>query len=421
MQKSVVLVVIEVTFTVFVLTFDGHSETQAMPQFGRKYGVSCAVCHTSPPRLNETGYKFRAAGFRFPYEIGKGASSEHKFDILNYTGARVQVRYDASRSQTGAVTSNSDTLRLQALEWYALTGAWGKYISSNIKLTFTPTESSAAHFERAYVKANAGYAKRFFGVRAGIMQPFDGYGASDSPATISRPFIQSRPANFNQSTFFTSWGFDQTGVEVGYDVGRTSVRASVLKGLVVSRRNNQFVASAAQGAGLSSRPAFAADGSADYQLFINHILHPSGGGVSFEYYHGDLSLPIANTTDSFRNNFNRTALYGSYPVAKRLHLFTGAQLGRDRTVGRERFSSVGAFAEAFVPFRGLSSAGIRYDWFDPACNRSDNEVHGLTAYVNTWFYQQFRLVTEYQRRNTKRGSSPEQKDDAFQARFIFIK
>lgn len=143
--------------------------------------------------------------------------------------------------------------------------------------------------------------------------------------------------------------------------------------------------------------------------------------MTFQYYRGDLSLPAANTTGSFRNNFNRTALYGSYPVAKRLHLFAGAQRGRDRLIGGGRFSSGGAFAEAAVPFRDLSSVGVRYDWFDPARSRADNEVRGLTAYVNAWFYQQLRIVAEYQRRNTKRGSSPEQIDDAFQTRFIFIK
>lgn len=48
------------------LIIGDQNNAKAMPMFGRKYGVSCAVCHTSPPRLNETGYKFRAAGFRFP-------------------------------------------------------------------------------------------------------------------------------------------------------------------------------------------------------------------------------------------------------------------------------------------------------------------------------------------------------------------
>ena len=43
---------------------------QAMPNFARRYDLPCVVCHTVIPRLNETGFKFRAAGFRMPAEIG---------------------------------------------------------------------------------------------------------------------------------------------------------------------------------------------------------------------------------------------------------------------------------------------------------------------------------------------------------------
>ena len=49
----------------------GLPVANAMPLFARKYGVPCSTCHTTIPRLNETGYKFRAAGFRLLEEIGK--------------------------------------------------------------------------------------------------------------------------------------------------------------------------------------------------------------------------------------------------------------------------------------------------------------------------------------------------------------
>src|SRR6266545_4055801 len=64
----------------------------AMPNFARKLGVPCSTCHTTIPRLNETGYKYRAAGFRFPDDIGK--SDEKKFELGDYFSARAQARYD---------------------------------------------------------------------------------------------------------------------------------------------------------------------------------------------------------------------------------------------------------------------------------------------------------------------------------------
>src|SRR5712691_11366979 len=83
-------------------------DAQAVPAFARKFVVSCAACHTTPPRLNETGYRFRAAGFRWPEAIGSKAREE-RFDILDYMSARIQVRYSANRSKTGlSAASTSD-------------------------------------------------------------------------------------------------------------------------------------------------------------------------------------------------------------------------------------------------------------------------------------------------------------------------
>ena len=56
--------------TVYLFRCLNPTPAKAMPMFSRKLGVPCETCHTTIPRLNETGYKFRAAGFRFP-EIGR--------------------------------------------------------------------------------------------------------------------------------------------------------------------------------------------------------------------------------------------------------------------------------------------------------------------------------------------------------------
>jgi hypothetical protein len=40
------------------------SIAEATPQFARTYRVDCSYCHTAPPRLNERGLRFVAAGYR---------------------------------------------------------------------------------------------------------------------------------------------------------------------------------------------------------------------------------------------------------------------------------------------------------------------------------------------------------------------
>lgn len=120
-------------FGVLVALVIAEPDAMSMPMFARKLGVSCHFCHTTPPRLNEAGYQFRAAGFRLPYMIGK--DDKHPFRFFDYSSARVQVTHRATRSQSGSLINNVTELRFQALELYPLTGSWGRHLSSNAKFT----------------------------------------------------------------------------------------------------------------------------------------------------------------------------------------------------------------------------------------------------------------------------------------------
>src|SRR6058998_3632160 len=123
----------------------------AMPNFARKYGVPCGTCHTTIPRLNETGYKFRAAGFRLLEEIGK--SEDKKFELGDYFAARLQARYDTqvTNQPNGAAVANvinnvpgprttTNALSFQEFTLYPLTGSWGKYFGSLAELSTSPED-----------------------------------------------------------------------------------------------------------------------------------------------------------------------------------------------------------------------------------------------------------------------------------------
>ncbi len=55
---------------VLALTSVASSAT-AMPNFARREGFSCTVCHTTIPRLTRFGYEYRNSGFRTPNLIGE--------------------------------------------------------------------------------------------------------------------------------------------------------------------------------------------------------------------------------------------------------------------------------------------------------------------------------------------------------------
>jgi hypothetical protein len=400
-----------------------------MPMFARKLGVPCATCHTSPPRLNETGYQFRAAGYRMPQEIGK--SGEKKpFNFFDYNGVRLQARYDATRARTGPDAPHANNFNLFAAELYAFTGAWGKYFSSNIKATIYPEKSydTEDHLRvEGNIKATVGNEKRFFEIRAGVPHPMEGFGASDVTITDTRPYLQEQAANFNQTTFFTPWSFHQSGVTFGYYQGRTAVRALLLSGVRLHDDDHELDPFGRKEPFTDSSPISKHSG-VDFQLLVNRILHFNGGGVTLYYYHGNMNIPIINpdgtfqTDRAFRNNFDRVAFYASYPVAKRLTLLGGILRGRDDIATGGGFTSLGAYTEAAVPvINELTHAGIRFDWFDPARIKSGNEVYGVTTYLNLWVRSQFRFVVEYQRRERRLAPLPNKKDNLFQTRLIFIK
>jgi hypothetical protein len=392
------------------------TQAAAMPNFSRKLGVPCATCHTTIPRLNETGYRFRAAGWRLPDDIGKPETAP--FNFGDYFAGRIQARYDASRTEIGPLSSHSSQLRFHELTLYPLTGSFEKYFSALVELSFLPEES--AEVENAYVRFDKGSSSRFVQGRFGIFHPFEGFGGSDRPIAISRPYFQTSAANFDQSTFFTPWGFDQAGLEGGVDFGRTSVRATIFNGLMVAEEEGVFRAFPAQGGPISKPAGLPSSNTPDFQLFANHVLHPEGGGVSAYYYHGNLDLPVGTSGNVFQNTFDRFAVYGSYPVVPKLLVLGGVETGRDDTVAGPRFSSRGAFVEADVPFHRFATAGARYDWFDPARNKSDNEIRGIFAFVNIPFQNGLQFIAEYQHKNTQRGINPDRTDDIFQIRFIFI-
>lgn len=400
----------------FLWTTGVFTNASAMPMFARKLGMSCDACHTTIPKLNENGYRFRAAGWRLPSEIGK--PEDKAFNLGDYNSARIQARYDGTRTDIGPVSSHRSQFTFHEFTFYPMTGSFDKYYSSLVELSFLPEDH--AEIENGYLRIDVGNDDRFFETRFGIFHPFEGYGASDRPISINRPYLQTNAANFNQTTFFTPWGFDQAGAEVGVDYKRSSLRATAFNGLVVNEEDRAFKAFPAQGGGLPKSTNLPSANTPDFQLFANQRLTDDGGGVSFFYYHGNLDLPIGTAGDIFQNAYDRVAVYGSYPVVPKVTLLGAYQWGRDHLAAAGTFSSRGAFGEVDVPLHQYATAGLRYDWFDPAHDKPDNEVRGIVGFVNVPLQNGFQLIGEYQNKRTLRGVNPDRKDNIFQIRLIYI-
>ncbi|MBI5463382.1 MAG: hypothetical protein HY966_00335, partial [Ignavibacteriales bacterium] len=252
---------------------------------------------------------------------------------------------------------------------YPITGAFGKSYSSLVEMSFLPDE--AAEVENAYVRYNKMAGNNMLSVRAGIFHPFEGYGASDRPFSLSRPLFQTNAANNTASTLFKPWGYDQVGIELGYSMEHTHARLSVFNGILPT-------AKPAQGGSLSKGSGDPSRDAKDVQLTITHALTDDGGAITGYAYVGSLDLPGPSLT---KNTFQRYAIYASYPISNALVL-GGFQNGSDSPTGGSTFSNQGFFGEADYNLSELFWIGAWYDSFDPSTAKSDNEVSAITAFAN---------------------------------------
>ena len=78
---------------------------RAMPNFARREGVDCTLCHTTIPRLNRFGYEYRNAGYRQPTSIGDPKQKDLP-DLTTMIVGRLQTQPEFIRTRTAGTTTN---------------------------------------------------------------------------------------------------------------------------------------------------------------------------------------------------------------------------------------------------------------------------------------------------------------------------
>lgn len=410
------MVITAATLVAFWAIWSFHNDLTAMTQFARKTGLECTSCHTVIPKLTEMGYRYRAAGFRMPDEIQ--SKPEYK-ELGQFFSFRIQNRIDFKHKTASGKTTNQFQLTNHELTIYPATGAFAKQLASEVEVSWAADEP--LEFENAYVRWVSGTEEGFWSTRLGIFHPFEGYGASDRPVSLARPLFQVSSANYTQNTFFTLWEIDQFGLEAAYNLRRTTFAGTVFNGLFFTGDGLE----PAKGGGLQKPAGLRSQNTKDYQLVVNQLLTDNGGGVSAVYYRGTVDLPITDTT-FFQNNFQRAALYGSYPVTDKVVLLLGGALGMDQYYNpatgstKGRFGSGGGFGEIDLYAHPRATLAGRFDWFDPSDRKKNNEVWAATGAINVPFNNGFQLIWQYQHKQTKVSSPPEKKEDNVQLRAIMI-
>lgn len=205
----------------------------AIPVFARKYGVNCTMCHSSYPRLNDLGVRFRNNGYRMP---GLADVEKTVLDSPVPVALRTSAGYNYELTRNSLETPAPDkrnTLELNGLDLLAA-GLLGRKIG--FFMVYTPTiaeQRGIAGQEASLEMANLVFSELFgstFGLRVGRFEP--AYAAFSVKRQLSVSPYDIYSYSFEGGPTFSD---TQTGLEVA---GRIAGPVRIVAGLVEGSATN---------------------------------------------------------------------------------------------------------------------------------------------------------------------------------------
>jgi hypothetical protein len=395
------------------------SPASALPQWARRYGVSCTVCHASVPQLNSTGYKFRVAGYRMPDEIGNDAKISNYGDIMSVR-AREQYKITApSTDSTGKKTQATNGFSNPGLGIYPLYGAFGKYWGAASEVDFSAGNTAATKGTVGGVSMNTANLRAtipvtpdsFVTVRSGLISNFEGYGAADRGVGLLSPgwkptASQIQPGGTKSFTYLGTT-FSGEGVELGYNWKDTHASVQMTNGY------NSFNGSANQGEDNHLK---------DFSLYVNQMIGESA--LSAFYYNGKTGYsydPTVNVQSiggaeaastpgsaTWINNYERAAVYGTLKILKneKLSLLAGFAEGKDHMInktthnGADQFNSYGMFAQAQSVLHEHLTAALAYGTMRASTRAAGNRSSDWTVSVAVPV-ENAKFALDYQNKRTQ--------------------
>jgi len=416
------------------------TDSNAMPNFARKYGLQCSTCHTQVPKLNRLGFSFRVAGYRMPEEIGQEVDKPNMGDLF---AARIQMqeKTTSGTKASGAPVQSTDQMTFYEATLYPLTGSWGSNFGSLVELSMASGEGF--EIENAYVRGVSGDATNgWWSGKIGVMHPQEGFGAADRPIGNNRPLIQKSTATGNP---FYLWNIDEMAAEVGYYWPKTgtNLSARLSNGVIWMPDGNQAVADPAQGGALTKDQNAPGANQKNWQIVLNQYVNDDSG-FSLYYYKGIIPFGDTAYVDGTgapqtytANNFTRLAVYANwYVMPNKLNLLAGWLAGNDtlddpsltgymrdgKTVkGTDVGKSAGYYVEADYHVDSKLAMGVRHDAFDPSENVAHNSQTANSIFVNYQPVHNIQLIADLVRKTTEAGATAgDNTDNQFVGRMIFI-
>jgi len=146
----------------------------AVPVFARKYGTNCTMCHSSVPRLNDFGQRYRANGYRMP---DREEEERTVLDSPPPFAARTGVGFlydDLDRRAEASGGSDASTFQLTGLDLFSA-GLLGRHVGYlAVYVPPIPDGPGLAAQEGTLEMASlvfSGFAGPWLNVRVGRFEP----------------------------------------------------------------------------------------------------------------------------------------------------------------------------------------------------------------------------------------------------------
>lgn len=370
---------------ILFLFFLSLSPLFSMPMFNRKYKAECMMCHAAVPRLNATGYEFKAAGYRMPWEIGQEQDdSVFQFGNFNAFVSVVNAQYQSSLNNP-----RPDNLQFNAqeLDVHPMTGSWKKNWGSGFEGDLLP--DGTVSFNQGFITYTLGESSFFATLQAGMVPNYLGFGVLDRPIAVSTPLLLSMSAaNPSQNTLFT-WANPRAAGITGSVIWDedTYVNFSLRNHLINTTNGLDALGSSNNTIG-------------DFLISITEFLdriQGSGSALSAFYYHGQSTIPTSTTsTKTYQNNFNHLGFAINYYIDDHFNPFAGFGWGEDGLSGSGHLYSNGYFVGLEYFHSPTLAFGSRFDYFHADLNTPSTWTEGGTLYAYYHPIDEIILSFEYQ-------------------------
>ena len=378
-----------VTFAAAGLLLGAARDAAAIPPWARKYNMNCSGCHyPTVPRLNETGIRFKWAGYRMPGEINEKMEVKK---IEEYLAARGIVQYSYAKSQ--GEDADVKGLNAGSASIFAA-GALGTNYGAYLEFE---RENEGAVDLVAQVIGVWGKENGYGGVRAGQGHLLVGGAIAgfDRPTGILAPLPLSQPITAGVPFRFTG---DVAGVEAFYVLGgRNRASLQLANGIAVG--------------GEDMEPSTSSDVVVSNQLMWDDV----GSGLTAMGYFGSVKALDTAQAD-VRSRYVRLGVsankfvgpfevQGGYVYSGNSKLPTGgtSPFGSASLTGNGYWLS-GAY---ILPKRYWTLYG-RFEAVDPDRDASDDQLTRLVlgSVLPVSVPEYFRLGLEYFRDTPQLAGAP---------------